>query len=339
AATSSEANTTVARANGRLEWNIVSGLDLTGGYTHGKRELSGLALAAELYTGRLTFTGAPLASVLDLEAANAQLDRTDDVYDVQLSYKLLGPVALRAAYGQTKSDINVARAPSLVIIGGGDGNYQEKVTRVEGGLTFAMAGFMASGDWRHESADESILRTGFTKRDRVRGRLGYKAAQWLNLGVVGEWIDYKNDTAGIGLDGTVRNYYGNIDIVPAKWIAVHATLGKAKADSSILAKLPYTYRNDVYTSVASEDGNSAEGSIDLALGPIGLNGGWGTFQNKGSYGFRIDRGWVRANMDFTKTVGLVGEWRVDQFAEWTSQTPRGNYNANRYGLYLRYTRD
>ena len=334
----SEANTKVSRLNGRLEWNIVSGLDLTGGYTHGKRELSGLALATDYYTGRYTFTGSPLENVTDLVKANAQMNRTDDTYDVGLSYKLLGPVALRAAFGQTKSDITVERAPSLVIIGGGDGTFQEKVTRYEGGLTFAMAGVTLGGDWRHETGDQAVLRTSFTTRDRIRARLGFKLAWWLNLGGVAEWIDYKNDLPGIGLDGKTRNYYGNIDIVPAKWIAIHGMFGRTTADSTIPVKLPYTYRNDWVTSANSELGNSAEGSIDLNLGPISLTGGLGTFQNTGSYGFRIDRQFARANLDFTKVVGLVGEWRHDEFRE-KSVTPMGNYDANRYGIYLRYSRE
>lgn len=335
---SSEANTKVSRANGRIEWNIVSGLDLTGGYTHGTRELSGLALATDLYTGVFTFTGAPVANITDLVSANAQMNRTDDIYDVGLSYKLLGPVALRVGFGQTKSDIDVFRAPSLVIIGGGDGNYQEKITRVEGGATFAMSGVTLTGDYRHESADESILRTGFTNRDRIRARFGWKLSTWLNLGAVGEWTDYKNDTAGIGLDGKIRNYYGNIDIVPAKWIALHGMFGKVTADSSILAKLPYTYRNDVYTSVNSEDGNSAEGSLDLNFGPVQLSGGYGTFKNTGNYEFQINRAFGRLNVDFSKVIGIVGEWRQDDFSEKIA-TPMGNYTANRYGVYLRYTRD
>ncbi len=334
----SEANTKVSRLNGRLEWNIVAGLDLTGGYTHGTRELSGLALVSDYYTGVYTFTGAPVGSVTDLLVADAQMNRTTDTYDVALSYKLLGPVALRAAFGQTKSDITVARAPSLVIIGGGDGNYQEKVTRYEGGLTFAMAGVTLSGDWRHEKSDEVVLRTSFTSRDRIRARLGYKAASWLNLGVVGEWIDYKNDMVGIGLDGKMRNYYGNIDIVPAKWIGLHGMFGRTTADSTMPVALPYTYRDRVVTSVNSELGNSAEGSVDLTFGPISLNAGLGTFQNTGSYGFRIDRQFARLNLDFTKVVGLVGEYRHDEFRE-KLDTPLGNYIGNRYGIYLRYTRD
>ena len=335
---SSEANTTVSRLNGRVEWNIVAGLDLTGGYTHGKRELSGMALVAEYFTGVYTFTGAPVGSVADLHLAGAALDRTTDTYDVALSYKLLGPVALRAAFGQTKADINVARAPSLVVIGGGDGNYQEKVTRYEGGLTFAMAGVTLSGDWRHEKADEVVLRTSFTSRDRIRARLGYKAASWLNLGVVGEWIDYKNDMVGIGLDGKMRNYYGNIDILPTKWLGLHGMFGRTTADSTIPVALPYTYRNNVVTSTNSELGNSAEGSLDLTFGPISLTGGLGTFQNTGSYGFRVDRQFARLNLDFTKVVGLVGEYRHDEFRE-SLANPLGNYIGNRYGLYLRYTRD
>jgi len=336
--TQSEANTKVSRLNGRLEWNIVKGLDLTGGYTHGKRELTGLALVGEMFSGVTTFTGAPVGSLLDLHSAAAQMNRTDDTYDVALSYKLLGPVALRAAFGQTKSDITVERAPSLVIIGGGDGTFQEKVTRYEGGLTFAMAGVTLGGDWRHETGDQAVLRTSFTTRDRIRARLGFKLAGWLNLGGVAEWIDYKNDLPGIGLDGKTRNYYGNIDIVPAKWIAIHGMFGRTTADSTIPVKLPYTYRNDWVTSANSELGNSAEGSIDLNLGPISLTGGLGTFQNTGSYGFRIDRQFARANLDFTKVVGLVGEWRHDEFRE-KGVTPMGNYDANRYGIYLRYSRE
>lgn len=334
----SEVNTKISRANARLEWNIVDGLDLTGAYTRGKRELTGLAVVTNLYTGVSTFTGVTAADVADLLSADAQMNRTEDVIDAALSYKALGPVALRVGVGQTKATVDVVRAPSLVISGGGDGTYENKVNRIESGVTFAMAGVTLGGDWRHETADEALLRIDFTKRDRIRGRLGFKLGSWLNLGGVAEWIDYKNDMTGVGLDGKSRTYYGTLDIVPAGWIALHGSLGKTKADSTIPVKLPYTYRNDVLTSTQAEDGNSAEGSVELTLGAIRLNGGIGTFQNKGSYGFRIDRGFVTANLDFTKTFGAVAEWRIDQFQERIA-TPMGDYNANRYGVYLRFTHE
>jgi len=59
--------------------------------------------------------------------------------------------------------------------------------------------------------------------------------------------------------------------------------------------------------------------------------------NKGSYPFTIDRARVTGEIPVSVTLALVAEWMRDKYNDVAQNTGSpGKFDANRYGLYVRW---
>ena len=58
--------------------------------------------------------------------------------------------------------------------------------------------------------------------------------------------------------------------------------------------------------------------------------------NGASFPYDLNRARVRADFEFSKLVGIVGEWDLDDYTEKDRSYGSGaDFKANRYGLFLR----
>ena len=56
------------------------------------------------------------------------------------------------------------------------------------------------------------------------------------------------------------------------------------------------------------------------------------FENDGSFPYDLNRARVRADFEFSKLVGIVGEWDLDDYTEKDRSYGSGaDFKANRYG--------
>ncbi len=342
------------RGEGRVEFNITRGVDVTVGYTRRHREWDGVALLETLYRESRTFGGADPGNIsIVLEARNA-LERTEGIFDVRASARDVGPFSFHAGWSETNQDLTVRPDPSEIVVPGGQGgDFERRLRAFHGGMAFRLGGLALTADLREEKGNNPVMRTDFVDRERLRFGASYQVADVFTIGGTAETIDTTNDRPGIGLTGRARQYAGRATLKPFSALDLHAEIGRYEADSSLPVRQPGDFRPDI--SVHEETADSWEGGLTLRLPksflPITLDAAYGRFENSGTFEFRIDRARLRADIDMTAAIGAVLEWSQDKYREALSNVgpgPAGSlsspsgigslgaYRADRFGIYLRY---
>jgi hypothetical protein len=333
---STESKATFWRGSGRAEISISDSVDLTAGFARRHRYLDGFALVSTLYTNTVTFAGLDPPDVLVLLQAQNAMDRTDDVFDVSLSARAVGPFALRAGWSQTRSDVTVTPDLSEIVVPGNQGGvFGRRVNTYSAGASYSVKGFTLGGDYQGERANAPIIRTDFIDRDRYRVRLAWTEGDYLHVSVNGSQTDSSNNRTGIGYDSRMREYGGDLELTPVKPLRLRFSAGKYQAHS----RIPYRLPEDFTTGLSDhrESGLSLEGGIGLVLGGLTLDGSYARFQNSGFYPFTIDRARVSGEVPVKATLAFVGEWMRDKYNDVAQNTGNlGKFDANRYGLYVRW---
>ncbi|HEX2800185.1 MAG TPA: hypothetical protein VHQ44_11005, partial [Thermoanaerobaculia bacterium] len=134
---SSRVQNTMWRVGGRVEWHVLDGIDVTGGFVRRHASWDGQDLVTSLFTGTSTFTGFTLTDIQTILNAQTSVDRTEDVWDVQVAAKAFGPFGIRAGYSRIDQDLTVTEDPSEILVAGGQGgDFTRNINRIEGALTF-----------------------------------------------------------------------------------------------------------------------------------------------------------------------------------------------------------
>jgi hypothetical protein len=333
---STKSKATFWRGSGRAELSIADGIDLTAGFARRHRYLDGFALVSSLYLDTLVFAGKDPPSVLVLLQARNAMDRTDTVFDASLSARGLGPFALRAGWSQTRQDVTVTPDLSEIVVPGDQGgNFARRINAFSAGASYSHAGFTFGADYQGDRANEPIVRTDFIDRDRYRLRLSWTSGDLLRVSANGTQLDFSNNRPGIGYDGRMREYGGDLEITPVKPLHLRFSAGKYQADSTIPYRLPQDFTTAI--SAHRERGVSLEGGVALTFPWLTLDGSYARFYNKGSYPFTIDRARVSGDVPVTPVFAFVAEWMRDKYNDVAQDTGNlGKFDANRYGLYVRW---
>jgi len=136
----------------------------------------------------------------------------------------------------------------------------------------------------------------------------------------------------VGFNSTMKQYSGDIEVAPVSKVAFRASLSEFRADSNVLFLHPENLLPD--TSFHVESGRSREGGVTLNLKKVVLDASAARFDNHGTLPFTIDRYRARATFDLFKRYGVAAEWNKDKYHEGGNL---GDFDANRYGVYLRWT--
>jgi hypothetical protein len=333
---STRSKATFWRGSGRAELSLTDGVDLTAGFARRHRYLDGFALVSTLYLNTVTFAGQDPKNLLVLLQSQNAMDRTDDVFDVTLSARAFGPFALRAGWSQTKSDVTVTPDLSEIVVPGNQGgDFGRRVNAYSAGATYSVAGFTLGGDYQGERANAPIVRTDFIDRDRYRLRLAWTEKDLLHVSFNGSQTDSSDNRPGIGYDGRMREYGGDLEITPVKPLHLRFSAGKYQADSRIPIRLPQNFTTAI--SSHNERGLSLEGGIGLVFPWASLEGSYARFENQGSYPFTIDRARFTGEVPVAATIALVAEWMRDKYNDAAQNTGSlGKFDANRYGFYVRW---
>jgi hypothetical protein len=332
---STKSKATFWRGSGRAEVSIMDGVDLTAGYSRRHRYLDGFALVSDLYLNTVTFAGLDPPDVLVLLNAQNAMDRTDEVFDAAVSARGLGPLALRAGWSQTTQHVTVTPDLSEIVVPGNQGGrFGRRIDSLTAGASLSQKGFTLGADYRRERASQPIVRTDFIDRDRYKLRLSWTSGELLHVSFNGTQTDSSNTRPGIGYDGRLREYGGDLEITPIKPLHLRFSAGKYQADSTIPFRLPETF--DTAISSHHERGLSVEGGVGLTFPFLTVDGSYARFSNKGSYPFTIDRARVTGDVPINATLGFAVEWMRDKYNDVAQNTGSlGKFDANRYGFYVR----
>jgi hypothetical protein len=332
---SSRARNEQWRGHGRVEFEVADGMDLSAGYTQRHRELDGFALISSLFLDTLTFSGQDPRDLQRLIEANTALEKTEKIFDASFDARSLGPVALRVGYEQNDQDVRVTPDPEEIVVPGGQGgDFDRRIRSWTASANFRSGGITLGADYRSDHADDAIVRIDYIDRDRYRVRAGWSLGERIRLSANGEQVDVSNDEPGIGFDGRIRQYGGDLEGVPWKPLTLRFSASRFEARSAIPIRQPQDF--SVITSRHREDGTWLEGGAALAFARFRLEGAVGRLENEGTFPFTIDRARARAEFDWNAKLTSVVDWANDEYSESEQQNGNlGGYEANRYGIFLR----
>jgi hypothetical protein len=320
---------------GRLEASLAGHLDFSVGVTASEHELDGAALISSLFLGAIPFGNVTAHDVQEILEANTKLDRKDAVYFVRLHAKSMGPLAITAGVSQTDQHVDVTAAPEEIVIPGAqEGRFARQIRAYELGFTVSQSGFTIGADTLREKADRPVVRTDFTSRSRYRFRAGYKGSIFSVMGNATR-TDADDNWPGIGYGSRWTQYGVDASITPVKMVTLRVGAGVFQLDSNMLYRQPQDF--SVVVSNQSESGRYSDFGLALALKLVSLDVSYQSFDNKGTLPVRLGRIRGRAEVSVKNGFGVALEYAKDRYAEWFSPA-FGNYDADRYGNFLRYTR-
>lgn len=330
----SKAKNKTWRGGARAEVRLTDRIDLLASWQRNHRELDGSALIDSLFLDSITFGGIDRRDLETVLNATNALERDDDTFSIGLSARSWGPFAARASYSQLDQDVTVTEDLSEIVVPGAQsGTFKRTVRTLDLGGSYSNAGFTLLASWKRDRADDPVLRTDFLDRDRYRFRAAWASPNRLfRIGVTTENTDQTNDRSGIGYDGSIRQYAGDLEFNPAETFSLHGSYSKYKADSTVSYRLPQTFA--IATSAHVENGKAYEGGITLRLKPVAFDAAIANFDNDGTTPFTLDRYHFRVSYDLAHSTGLAAEWSNDKYTD--KSLPAANFDANRYGLYLRW---
>ena len=333
---SSRARNIAWRGSGRVEANLADGIDLTAGWSKNRQELDGFALISDLYLQTVTFDGQDPKDLLAVIEAHTSVERTEEVFDARIDARAFGPFSVFVGGSRNTQHVKVSADPEEIVVPGAqDGSFERRIRSFDAGAKYSASGLTLGADWRHDRADDPVVRTDFLDRDRYRLRAAWALKEAFRLSATAEQIDASNDRTGIGYRARIRQYGGEAEGSPAKFLRLRISAEEYRADSHILFRHPEDFSID--TSLHRENGRSVEGGLTLVLAPVSIDGAIARFRNEGSFPFTIDRASVRASVGVTPNASIVGEWNRDKYKERATLAGSfASYDANRFGLYVRW---
>jgi hypothetical protein len=325
------AKNTTWRGGVRGELSIVNNVDLLAGFQREHRDLTGSALIDTLYLQSITFGGADLRDLAVIVNSNNSMERREDLANVAISARP-GPWGFRIGASQTEQSVTVTPDLSEIVVPGSSqgGTFSRKIESYDALATVAAHGFSLGASWKHDHADQPILRTDFVDRDRQRLRAGWTNKR-VRFGAMAEQSTPRNKDPNFSYRSRIRTYTVDGSIVPNDKFSLYASGARYRADSHILFIRPETLLRD--TSFHTEDGKSLDGGATLTFTGLTVDAGLSRFRNEGTYPFKISRLHARMTYDFTPAIGVATEWDRDRYLE---ALDFGNYEASRYGIYLRW---
>jgi len=323
-------------ASGRVEASITKDVDLSVGLTAAEHELDGMALVTTLFLGVVPFGGVTAADVQEILSAKTAVDRKDDVYFARVHARSFGPFAFTAGLSQTDQHVTVTADPSEIVVPGNQGgSFDRQIRSYELGATFSQSAFTLGADMLKEKADRPIVRTDFLSRSRYRLRAGWKGTSWLSLTANAQRTDADDDWPGIGYGSRWQQYGFEAGVTPVKALHVRVGVGVFEVDSNALYRQPQDFSTSV--SNHSESGRYKDVGLSLTLAALSLDASYQRFDNKGTLPFSIDRMRARVEVPLRGGIALAGEYAKDRYSE-DFIPALGNFDADRYGLFVRFTR-
>lgn len=320
------------RGGGRIEADLARNVDLFAGYEREHSEIEGSALIDTLFLQSITFGGAdPRNLAVALDASNG-VEREEDVFHVGAAARSVGPFSFRAELRNTSQDITIAPGlEEIVVPGAQGGTFAREIRTIDGSANFTKSRLNLGVAFRHDSSDDPVFRTDFLDRDRLRVRASWSTANdRFRIGATAENLDQSNDVPEVGYDAETRQYSADLEVAPIAMLRLRGAYSRYETDSAVWIRRPENF--NIERSLHAEDGQSVEGGIAFQRGTFSADAGMTRFENEGTLPFELDRQRVRLSYDLKARYGIAFEWNKDEYRD---DSALGNYEAARYGLYLR----
>lgn len=321
------------RGEGRFEVQILRGVDLVAGYKTSHRELDGHSLVTERYLDTVNFSGADPRDLSRVLEATTAWRRDEDLAEAKLVVSPVTWLRLWGSAAKVNQDITIVPALAEIVVPGNQGGvFERDIDRVSGGAELDFGVIALGGDWTRDDADQAVVRTDFIERKRLRGRMTVKLSDVVRLRGVAEKIESSNPAQGIGYEGEVRHWGASFELNPIQAVTIRGGYDSYRSDSRLGIRVPYPPATEV--STYAEDGRNVEGAVSARFGRFTLDVGANRYSNDGDFEFDLDRTFARLDLDLAGRLGAYGVFERRKYEE--KALPAANFDADRYGLFLRW---
>jgi hypothetical protein len=323
------------RGEARFEWDISQNVGMNVGYEVRDRQLEGWSLIASLFSDTLNFGGFDPQDISTLVEANTGYERKDNVANVRFDFRNLGVFSLWAEAAVNNQDLDLsADVSEIVLPGGQEGAYERNITSFDVGGTATFGNFKILLDVIGQDADDVIVRTDFNDRLRLRGRFDWSISRVFRVLLTAETINSDNDASDIGYEAETERYAVDLNITPTDNFTLRLAYDSYSTDTEMPIRIPQTF--EIVPSTYVEEGDLFDGGLTWKIWLLTIDAAYSTFENAGSFPFQMDRALARVAVDITKSISAAAEYENWDYSE--ASFPSADYDANRWGLFLRWRR-
>jgi hypothetical protein len=324
-----------SRGELRAEFDITRNIGLRGWFETRKRELSGWSMVSSLFSETLTFTGLDPRDIQVMAEAENGYERNDEIGGLRLDFRNLGAFTVWAEYAVNNQKVGVDRdIAQIVLPGGQEGRFDRRVQFYEVGGMVNLGNGKILLDYSGQDADDVIMRTDFNDRSRIRGRIDWSFGQFLRVLGTAETIDSNNNDSNVGYEAETTRYAIDLDLTPTDNFMLGLSWDTYQTDTEMPIVIPQSLAPGL--SVFSEDGVVLTGDLRWLISIFTLEAAYSTFENTGSFPLTMDRAFGRVAVDISKQFAVAAEYEMWDYKE--DNFAIADYDANRYGVYLRWHR-
>lgn len=323
------------RGEARFDWDISQNVGMQVGYEVRDRQLEGWSLIASLFSDTLSFGGLDPRDIETLVEAENGYEREDSIVNLRFDFRDLGVFSLWAEAAVNDQDLDLSQDVSQIVLPWGqEGEYERRITSFDVGGMATFGKFKVLLDVIGQDADDVIVRTDFNDRLRLRGRLDWSISRVFRVLLTAEAITADNDSSGIGYEAETERYGADINITPTDNLTFRLAYDSYSTDTEMPIRLPQTF--EIVPSTYVEEGDLFDAGLRWKISLLTLDASYSIFENAGSFPFEMERAFVRAAIDITKNIAIAGEYENWDYSE--DSFPIADYDADRYGVYLRWRR-
>ena len=323
------------RGEARFDWDISSNVGMQVGYEVRDRQLEGWSLVASLFSDTLNFAGLDPQDIETLVEAETGYEREDSIANLRFDFRNLGVFSLWAEAAVNSQDLDLSADVSQIVLSGGqEGEYERSITSFDVGGMATFGNFKIVLDVIGQDADDVIVRTDYNDRLRLRGRFDWSISRVFRVLLTAEAISADNDSSDIGYEAETERYAVDLNITPTDNFTLRLAYDSYSTDTEMPIRIPQSFEIEPSTYV--EEGDLFDGSLRWKIWLLTIDAAYSTFENAGSFPFEMDRALARVAVDITKSISAAAEYENWDYSE--AGFPIADYDANRWGLFLRWRR-
>ncbi len=321
------------RAEARAEFDLSHKVGLKVGYQARHRELEGWSMVSSLFMDTLNFGGFDPRDIEVLVETQSGYERDDKIANLRFDFRDLGKFSLWAEYGANNQSLSVSQdVAQIVLPGGQQGDFSRRINMYDLGGRLDLGNAKIILDFTGQDSDEIIMRTDYNDRSRIRGRVDWKISRMFRVLATAEKIDTDNNSSGVGYEAQTERFAIDVDFTPSENFMLGVAWDSYDTDTEIPYRVPQTL--GTAQSIYAEEGEVLTGDLRWMVSILTIDAAYSTFENEGSFPFKMDRAFARLAVDFSKNWAAALEYESWDYSE--NLFPIADYDATRYGVYLRW---
>jgi hypothetical protein len=319
------------RGEARVEVDFTEKLRLDVGYEARSRELEGWALISTIFLDTMSFGGLSTGDIETVIESRTGYEREESIVNARLNVRDLGPFVVWAEGAIVEQDLDFTEGTTQPVFAfGRQGEYDRTISSIGLGAAVIFNGGRFSLDVASDSADDTIVRTDFEDRDRVRARFDWNGIEWFRVLLTGEIVERTNTYTRY--DADTEHFAIDLGFMPLEWLTFRLAADSYTTDSMIPVRVPHDF--SVEQSRHLEEGLLYEAGLLLDFKRIHVDLGYSTFENTGTFELDSTRGSARLGFDATESIGVILEYESNEYTE--KVLTLADFDATRYGVFVRW---